>query len=59
MRRYDMTKEQKLNMIFDSLADGLNITQTMLQKAEKAYNALGEHIKNVNQEWNVSIYPQG
>lgn len=54
-----MTKGQKLNMIFDSLADGLNITQTMLQKAEKAYNALGEHIKDVNQEWNVSIYPQG
>lgn len=54
-----MTKEQKLNMIFDSLADGLNITQTMLQKAEKAYNALGDHIKAANEEWNVSIYPQG
>lgn len=54
-----MTKEQKLNMIFDSLADGLNITQTMLQKAEKAYNALGDHIKSANEEWNVIVYPQG
>lgn len=54
-----MRKEQKLNMIFDNLADGLNITQTMMEKAEKAYNALGEHIKNSNEEWDVTVYPQG
>lgn len=34
-----MRKEEKLNMIFDNLADGLNITQTMMKKAETAYNA--------------------
>ena len=54
-----MRKEQKLNMIFNNLADGLNITQTMLKKAETAYNALGEHIKNSNEEWDVTVYPQG
>lgn len=54
-----MKKEQKLNMIFDSLAEGLNITPTMLQKAETAYNALGEHIKKTNKEWDVAVYPQG
>lgn len=54
-----MRKEQKLNMIFNNLADGLNITQTMLEKAETAYNALGEHIKNSNEEWDVTVYPQG
>lgn len=54
-----MRKEQKLNMIFDNLADGLNITQTMMQKAEKAYSALGEHIKKSNEEWDVIVYPQG
>lgn len=54
-----MRKEEKLNMIFDNLADGLNITQTMMKKAETAYNALGEHIKNSNEEWDVIVYPQG
>lgn len=54
-----MRKEEKLNMIFDNLANGLNITQTMMEKAETAYHALGEHIKNTNEEWDVTIYPQG
>ena len=54
-----MRKEEKLNMIFDNLADGLNITQTMMKKAETAYNALGEHIKNSNEEWDAIVYPQG
>lgn len=54
-----MDKEQKLNMIFNSLADGLNITATMLDKAETAYGALGDHIRKCNQEWDVSVYPQG
>ena len=43
-----MRKEEKLNMIFDNLANGLNITQTMIEKSETAYHALGDHIKNTN-----------
>lgn len=54
-----MDKAQKLGIIFDSLAEELNITETMLEKAEKAYNALGEYIKSANEEWEVSVYPQG
>lgn len=54
-----MKKEEKLNMIFDNLAEGLNITQTMMEKAEKAYNALGDHIRSTNEEWDVIVYPQG
>ena len=54
-----MEKEQKLGMIFNELAEGLNITQTMLEKAEKAYNALGEYIKGANDQWDVVVYPQG
>ena len=30
-----------------------------MEKAETAYHALGEHIKNTNEEWDVTIYPQG
>lgn len=54
-----MRKEQKLGIIFDKLADGLNITETMREKAERAYGALGEYIKSSNEEWDVIVYPQG
>ncbi len=54
-----MDKVRKLGMVFDSLAEELNITNTMLDKAETAYNALGEYIKSANDEWDVAIYPQG
>lgn len=54
-----MNINEKLGMIFDSLAKELNITQTMLDKAVTSYSALGEHIKKNNEEWEVSVYPQG
>ena len=54
-----MKKEQKLDVLFDSLANELNITKTMLEKAEKAYNGLGDHIKSKNENWDVVVYPQG
>lgn len=54
-----MDTEEKLGMIFNSLSEELNITQTMLDKAVTAYTALGEHIKSANEAWEVSVYPQG
>lgn len=54
-----MKKEQKLGMIFNELAEGLNITQTMLEKAETAYHALGEYIRGANDKWDAAVYPQG
>ena len=54
-----MDKIKKLAMIFDSLANELNITASMLDKAETAYNALGAYIKASNEDWDVAIYPQG
>lgn len=54
-----MDKDKKLGMIFNSLAEELNITETMLEKAKTAYTALGEYIKSSNEDWEVIIYPQG
>lgn len=54
-----MKIEEKLGMIFDSLSKELSITQTMLDKAVTSYTALGNHIKYSNEEWDVSVYPQG
>lgn len=58
-RRMVMNNNEKLGRIFDELANELNITNTMLEKAETAYSALGEYIRSSNQEWDVSVYPQG
>ena len=54
-----MKKEEKLNILFDKLANELSITNTMLDRAETAYNSLGNYIKNYNDNWDVIIYPQG
>ena len=40
-----MDKISKPGMIFDSMADELNITATILEKAEKTYNTLGNYLK--------------
>ncbi len=54
-----MEKINKLGMIFEQLADELNITEDMLLKAEEAYGALGDYIKSQNEDWDVLVYPQG
>ena len=54
-----MNKISKLGMIFDKMADELNITTTMLEKAETSYNALGDYLKGYNSEWELHMYPQG
>ena len=54
-----MDRNQKLNMLFDAFAEELNITNTMFENAERAYNALGDYIKVNNTEWDVNLVPQG
>lgn len=54
-----MNKSTKLGMVFDKMADELNITATMLEKAETSYNALGDYLKGYNSEWEIHMYPQG
>lgn len=54
-----MTRDEKLSMLFDDLSDEVTITRTMLDRAEKSYNALGDYIKSYNDEWDVVVYPQG
>lgn len=54
-----MDKVNKLGMIFDIMADELNITATMLEKAEISYKALGDYLKGYNNEWEIKMYPQG
>lgn len=54
-----MNKEQKLGMLFSGLADKLNISETLYDRAVTAYTALADYIKDNNKDWNVEIFPHG
>lgn len=55
----DLQNNEGLNGIFDELADSLNISETMRDKAERAYTALGEWIEGNEEGETVEVYPQG
>lgn len=54
-----MKYTEKLDIILTVLAEELNISPTMFERAEQSYTALGEHVKNANENWDVEVYPQG
>lgn len=52
-----MTNSQ-LNDLFQRIAEELDISDTLFERAETSYKALGEYINN-NCDFSVSIYTQG
>lgn len=40
-----MDKEKRLGMLFSSLAEELNISETLYERAVTSYTALGDYIK--------------
>lgn len=54
-----MRNNEELNSIFDELAESLNISETMRNKAESAYTALGEWIEGNEEGELAEVYPQG
>lgn len=51
--------DEGLNRIFDELADTLNISETMCDKAERAYRALGDWLGKNSEGKEVQVYTQG
>ena len=51
--------DEGLNRIFDELADTLNISETMRDKAERAYRALGDWLGKNSEGKEVQVYTQG
>ncbi len=51
-------KEQELGNLLDRIADELNITPTMMEKAIQSYQAVGEWIGD-GLDYEVVIKPQG
>ena len=54
-----MDKIKKLGLLFSQLANELNISNTLYDKAVTAYTALANYIKDNNSDWDVEVFPQG
>ena len=54
-----MNYTKKLDIILSSLAEELNISDTMYERAVQSYSALGEYLRKANTDWVVEVYPQG
>ena len=52
-------KEQLVDRYFTRIAENLDITSTMREKAEKSYRAVGEWLGDCSDESEVKIMPQG
>ena len=54
-----MTTEDRLGVIYRELANELNISDTLYERALSAYNGLADYIKAHNDSWDVEVFPQG
>lgn len=55
----ESTKTETLNEIMDELASQLNISNTMEDKAVRAYTTIGEWLEGNGEGEDVVVYPQG
>ena len=55
----ESTKAETLNEIMDELASQLNISNTMEDKAVRAYTTIGEWLEGNGEDEDVVVYPQG
>lgn len=54
-----MKYTDKLDIILSTLAEELNISDTMYDRAVQSYSNLGDYLKKANKDWVVEVYPQG
>lgn len=54
-----MKYTEKLDLILSTLAEELNISDTMYDRAVQSYSTLGDYLKKANKDWVVEVYPQG
>lgn len=52
-------RKRMLSQLLDQMADELNITQTMYDKAVRSYEAVGNWLGEMEQARSVHCYPQG
>lgn len=52
-------EKEKINEMYEEIADELNISDTVFDSANKSYKALGEYLDNNLKGYKVMIFPQG
>ena len=54
-----MNKEAQLGLLFSNLANELNISATLYDRAVTSYTALGDYIRKNNEDWEIEVFPHG
>lgn len=52
-------EKEKINEMYEEIADELNISDAVFDSANKSYKALGEYLDNNLKDYKVTIFPQG
>lgn len=59
MLKEKILNSEKINEMYEEIADELNISDTVFDSANKSYKALGEYLDNNLEDYKVVIFPQG
>ena len=59
MLKEEILNSEKINEIYEEIADELNISDAVFDSANRSYKALGEYLDNNLEGYKVVIFPQG
>ena len=59
MLEKEIKEKEKINQMYEEIADELNISDTVFDSADKSYKALGEYLDNHLKDYKIVIFPQG
>ena len=59
MLKEEILNSEKINEMYEEIADELNISDAVFDSANRSYKALGEYLDNNFEGYKVVIFPQG
>lgn len=59
MLKEEILNSEKINEMYEEIADELNISDAVFDSANRSYKALGEYLDNNLEDYKVVIFPQG
>jgi len=59
MLKEEILNSEKINEMYEEIADELNISDAVFDSANRSYKALGEYLDNNLEGYKVVIFPQG
>lgn len=59
MSKEENLNSEKINEMYEEIADELNISDAIFESANRSYKALGEYLNNNLEDYKLVIFPQG